>query len=35
MTFRMSEKDTEIDLVLTTKEHRQFVQNVKAIPGEC
>ena len=28
------ENETEIDFVLTNKEHRQFIQNVKAIPGE-
>ena len=34
MTFRMGENKTEIDFVLTKKEHRWFIQNVKAIPGE-
>ena len=30
----MGENETEIDFVLSKKEHRQFVQNVKAIAGE-
>ena len=34
MTFRIEENETEIDFVLIKKEHRQFIQNVKAIPGE-
>ena len=35
VTFRMGEIETEIDIVLIKKEHRRFIQNVKAIPGEC
>ena len=34
MTFRMGENETEIDFVLIKKEHRQTMQNVKAITGE-
>ena len=34
MTFRMGENETEIDFVLIKKEHRQLMQDVKAIPGE-
>ena len=34
VTFRMGENETEIDLVLITKEHRQHIQNMKALPGE-
>ena len=34
MTFRIVENETEIDFVLIKKEHQQFTQNVKAIPGE-
>ena len=30
----MGENETEIDFALIKKEHRQFVQNVKGIPGE-
>ena len=30
----MGENETEIDFVLIKKEHRRFIQNVKAIPGE-
>ena len=33
VTFRMGENETEIDFVLTKKEHRQFVQNVRATLG--
>ena len=32
--FRMGENETGIDFVLIKKEHRWFIQNVKAIPGE-
>ena len=34
VTFRIGENETEIDFVLSNKEHRRFVQNMKAIPGE-
>ena len=34
VTFRMGENETEIVVVLIKKEHRQFIQIVKAIPGE-
>ena len=34
MTFRIGENKTEMVFVLIKKEHRQFIQNVKAIPGE-
>ena len=34
MTFRIGENETEIDLVLIKNEHRRFMQNVKAIPGD-
>ena len=34
MTFRMGENETEIDFVFIKKEHRRFIQNVKAIHGE-
>ena len=34
VTFRMGENETEIDFVLIKKEHHQFIQNMKAIPGE-
>ena len=34
MTFRMGENETEIDLLLIKKEHRQFIKKVRAIPGE-
>ena len=34
MTFRMSENETEIDIVLIKKEHRRFIRFVKAISGE-
>ena len=33
-TFRMGENETEIDFVLTKKEHQRFVRNVKAISAE-
>ena len=33
-TFRMDENKTENDQVLIRKEHQQFIQNMKAIPGE-
>ena len=32
VTFRMGENEIEIDFVSIKKEHRLFVQNVKAIP---
>ena len=35
VTFRMGENETEIDFVMIEKEHQRFMQNVKAIPGEC
>ena len=31
MTFRIGENEIEIDLVMIRKEHRLFIQNVKAI----
>ena len=34
VTFSRGENETGIDFVLTKKVHRQFIQNVKAIPGE-
>ena len=34
VTFVMGENETEVDFVLTKTEHRRFIQNVKAIPGE-
>ena len=34
MTFRICKNETEIDSVLTKKEHRRFISNVKAIPGK-
>ena len=34
MTFGMCENETEIDFMMTKKEHRRFVQNVNAITGE-
>ena len=34
MTFRIGENETKTDFVLIKKEHQQFIQNVKAIPGE-
>ena len=34
VTFRMDENEPKIDFVLIKKEHRWFIQNVKAIPGE-
>ena len=34
VTVRVGENETEIDFVLIMTEHRQFIQNVKAIPGE-
>ena len=33
VTFIMGENETEIDFVLIKTEHRQFIQNVKAISG--
>ena len=33
VTFGMGENETEIDLVLTKKEHRRSIKNVKAIHG--
>ena len=32
--FRMGENETEIDFVFKKNEHWQFIQNVKANPGE-
>ena len=34
VTYRIGENKTEVDFVLIKKEYRQFIQNVKAIPGE-
>ena len=34
MTFRVGKNELEVDFVLMMKEHRLFIQNVKAIPGE-
>ena len=34
MTLKIGENETKIDFVLIKKEHRRFIQNVKAIPGE-
>ena len=34
MTFNMGENETEIYFVLTKKEHRRFIQNLKALPVE-
>ena len=34
VTFIMVENETETDIVLIKKEHRRFIQNVKAIIGE-
>ena len=34
VTFIIGENETEIDFVLIKNEHRQFIQNVKAFPGE-
>ena len=34
VTFRMGENEKKIDFVFIKKEHLQFMQNVKAIPGE-
>ena len=34
VTLRMGENETEIDFVLIKKEHRRFIQYVKAIPGQ-
>ena len=34
VTLRMGENETEIDFVMIKKEHRQFIQSVKAITGE-
>ena len=34
MTFGMGENETEIDLVLTKKEHQLSMRNLKAILGE-
>ena len=33
VTFTMGENETESNFVLIMKEHRHFIQNVKAIPG--
>ena len=34
VTFRIGENEKKIDFVLVKKEHWQFMQNVKAFPGE-
>ena len=34
MTFRMGENETEINFVLTKKEHQRLIQNVKTIRWE-
>ena len=34
MTFRLGENETEIDFVLIRKQHRQLLQNVRAIHAE-
>ena len=34
VTFRMGENEKEIVFVLIKKEHRRFIRNEKAIPGE-
>ena len=34
VTFRMCENETEIDFVLTKKEQRRFIRNVKVNPEE-
>ena len=34
MTFILDKNESEIDIVLINKEHRRFMRNVKAIPGE-
>ena len=34
VTFRMADNETKIDFVLIKKEHRRFIQYVKAIHGE-
>ena len=34
MTFRMGEKQTEIDFVFIKKQHQWPIQNVKVNPGE-
>ena len=34
VTLRMGENEKKIDFVLIKKEHRWFIKNVKAIPGE-
>ena len=34
VTFRMGENEKKIDFVFLTKEHRRFIQNMKAIHGE-
>ena len=34
VTFGMRENEAEIDFVLIRKDHRRFIRNVKAIPGE-
>ena len=34
MTSRMGENERKNDFVLMEKEHRRFIRNVKAIPGE-
>ena len=34
VTLRMGEIEQKIEFALTKKEHRVFIRNVKAIPGE-
>ena len=34
VTFRKGDNETELDFVIIKKEHRRFMKNVKAIPGE-
>ena len=34
MTFRIGKSETDIDFVVTKKEHLRFIRNVKAIAGE-
>ena len=34
MTFRIGENVKKICFVLTKREHRQFIQNVKVVAGE-
>ena len=35
VTFRLGENKRKVDFVLIEKEHQRFIQNVRAIPGEC